>query len=408
MTRVLLLGMLISVFVLVGCGQQTEVVQEQTKTEFIPPVTVIPDTPVPNTPMPTIKPTKIEAPKIKKKESQLPKPPQGKSDKNRPTPPLMVKQSDRIKAAASKYSLVGTIQFELDNPEIVTIEQMDSGSIVGPSVVQLLNGQYRMYLQSRPKGYPRLIDGYDITHIVSLISDDAINWEIEPGVRIEHGGVDDLDYQAGEPEAFIGKEDKYYMAYTGRYLGVDEGSGKDQLMHRILFATSDDGLEWTKTGTHFAGELRNDFASSADVTLIDDEYVIYYSGGRAIASTTSADGLNWEKGSLLFDFGHDSTVVEYEDNYYMFVKVPKEFYYEKNPELEKDILGMVMSEDGVNWSKEFYQVVVNDEYGDAIPVFELQDPGSVTLPDGSFRVYLNSNKGASIYSIKPSEVLPIP
>ena len=199
MTRVLLLGMLISVFVLVGCGQQTEVVQEQTKTEFIPPVTVIPDTPVPNTPMPTIKPTKIEAPKIKKKESQLPKPPLGKNDKNRPTPPLMVKQSDQIKAAASKYSLIGTIQFELDNPEIVTIEQMNSGSIVGPSVVQLLNGQYSMYLQSRPKGYPRLIDGYDITHIVSLISDDAINWEIEPGVRIEHGGVDDLDYQAGEP-----------------------------------------------------------------------------------------------------------------------------------------------------------------------------------------------------------------
>ena len=408
MTRVLLLGMLISVFVLVGCDQQTEVAQEQTETELLSQSTVIPDTPVPNTPMPTIKPTKIEAPKIKKKESQLPKPPQGKSEKNRPTPPLMVKQSYRIKAAASKYSLVGTIQFELDNTEIVTIEQMDSGSIVGPSVVQLLNGQYRMYLQSRPKGYPRLIDGYDITHIVSLISDDASTWEIEPGVRIEHGGVDDLDYQAGEPEAFIGKEDKYYMAYTGRYLGVDEGSGKDQLMHRILFATSDDGLEWTKTGTHFAGELRNDFASSADVTLIDDEYVIYYSGGRAIASTTSADGLNWEKGSLLFDFGHDSTVVEYEDNYYMFVKVPKEFYYEKNPELEKDILGMVMSEDGVNWSKEFYQVVVNDEYGDAIPVFELQDPGSVTLPDGSFRVYLNSNKGASIYSIKPAEALPRP
>jgi len=383
MTRALLSGMLISMFVLVGCDQQT-------KTEFISQSTVIPDTPIPNTPMPT----KIEAPKIKEKESQLPKPPQGKSD--------------RIKAAASKYSLVGIIQFELDNPEIVAIEQMDSGSIVGPSVVQLLNGQYRMYLQSRPKGYSRLIDGYEVTHIVSLISDDALTWEIEPGVRIEHGGVDDLDYQAGEPEAFIGKEDKYYMAYTGRYLGVDEENGKDQLMHRILFATSDDGLEWTKTGTHFAGELRNDFASSADVTLIDDEYVIYYSGGRVIASTTSADGLNWEKGSVLFGFGHDSTVVEYEDNYYMFVKIPKEFYYEKNPELEKDILGMVMSEDGINWPKEFYQVVVNDEYGDEIPVFELQDPGSVTLPDGSFRVFLNNNMGKAIYSIKLIGRIPKP
>ena len=283
---------------------------------------------------------------------------------------------------------------------------MDSGSIVGPSVVQLLNGQYRMYLQSRPKGYPRLIDGYDITHIVSLISDDAITWEIEPGVRIEHGGVDDLDYQAGEPEAFIGKEDTYYMAYTGRYLGVDEGSGKDQLMHRILFAMSDDGLEWTKTGTHFAGELRNDFASSADVTLIDDEYVIYYSGGRAIASTTSADGLNWEKGSLLFDFGHDSTVVEHDGNYYMFLKVPKEFYYGKNPDLENDILGMVISDDGINWAKEFYKVIVNDTNGNKISNHELQDPGSVTLPDGSFRIYLNSNKGAYIYSIKPSGALP--
>ncbi len=280
MTRILLALLIPFTVLWLGCDQQTEVAQEQTKTEFISQSTVIPDTPVPNTPMPTINPTKIEAPKIKKKESQLPKPPQGKSDKNRPTPPLMVQQSDRIKAA-SKYSFAGTVQFELDNPKIVAIDQMDSGSIVGPSVIRLLNGQYRMYLQSRPKGYARLIDGVDITHIVSLISDDGITWEIEPGVRIEHGGIDDLDYQAGEPEAFIGESDKYYMAYTGRFLGADEGTGKEQLMHRILFATSDDGLEWTKLGTHFAGELRNDFASSADVTLIDDEYVIYYSGGRA-------------------------------------------------------------------------------------------------------------------------------
>jgi uncharacterized protein YcfL len=59
MTRVLLLGMLISVFVLVGCDQQTEVAQEQTETELLSQSTVIPDTPVPNTPVPTIKPTKI-------------------------------------------------------------------------------------------------------------------------------------------------------------------------------------------------------------------------------------------------------------------------------------------------------------------------------------------------------------
>ena len=84
MTRILLSAFIISVLVLVGCDQQTEVAQEQTKTEFTNQITVIPDTPVP-----TIKPTKIETPKIKKKESLLPKPSQGKSDKDRPTPPLM-------------------------------------------------------------------------------------------------------------------------------------------------------------------------------------------------------------------------------------------------------------------------------------------------------------------------------
>jgi len=403
----LLLINFIFLLLFVACGDQREA-DSLSQQEHNPPTkstvqqTVTSKTlaPVPTSTAISTDITSIAANK-KKNESTVQKIKNKRSNSQSKT-----QQEDVIKKAASQYSFAGTVQFELDNPKIVAIDQMDSGSIVGPSVIRLLNGQYRMYLQSRPKGYARLIDGVDITHIVSLISDDGITWEIEPGVRIEHGGIDDLDYQAGEPEAFIGESDKYYMAYTGRFLGADEGTGKEQLMHRILFATSDDGLEWTKLGTHFAGELRNDFASSADVTLIDDEYVIYYSGGRAIASTTSTDGLNWAKGSVLFDFGHDSTVVEHDGNYYMFLKVPKEFYYGKNPDLENDILGMVISDDGINWSKEFYKVIVNDTNGNKISNHELQDPGSVTLPDGSFRIYLNSNKGAYIYSIKPSGALP--
>ena len=69
MTRILLALLIPFTVLWLGCDQQTEVAQEQTKTEFISQSTVIPDTPVPNTPMPTINPTKIEAPKIKKKKA---------------------------------------------------------------------------------------------------------------------------------------------------------------------------------------------------------------------------------------------------------------------------------------------------------------------------------------------------
>ena len=83
------------------------------------------------------------------------------------------------------------------------------------------------------------------------------------------------------------------MAYTGRFKGINP-EGKEENMHRVVFAESNDGLEWNKLGIHFSDPTnRNDFASSADVHVIDDLYVMYYTSAQSIYRALSEDGLTW-------------------------------------------------------------------------------------------------------------------
>jgi hypothetical protein len=100
-------------------------------------------------------------------------------------------------------------------------------------------------------------------------------------------------------------------------------------------------------------------------------------------------------------------MVKIDDTYYTFWVMPKELIYGPNPDTTKDILFMALSLDGVNWSKDYYQVVVENADGTEIDPQNIQDPGAITLDDGSLRIFLNDNGGKSIYSIKPMEPLPI-
>jgi hypothetical protein len=93
----------------------------------------------------------------------------------------------------------------------------------------------------------------------------------------------------------------------------------------------------------------------------------------------------------------------------MFVKVPHALIYPLGPlDMETDDLVMAVSSDGENWSPNLYRVTVRMADGSEVANTDLQDPGAILYPDGSLRVFLNSNLGLRIYSIKPSEPLPKP
>jgi len=284
------------------------------------------------------------------------------------------------------------------------VSQLGQASIVGPSLIRLEDGRYRLYLQARVDRSDENMAG---VNIISLISTDGIQWDVEPGIRIPHGNEPDVDEEAGEPGVYLGLDDKYHMAYTGRFMGINR-RGNSQKMHRVVFAVSDDGLNWTKQNQHYADpENINDFASSADVTIVNGEYVIYYTGQRNIIRAMY-DGLTWVRQEIAFSVGHDSTMVKIDGAYYMFWMMPEALEYAPNPDTKEDLLFMAVSRDGINWSKNYYRVVVENSDGSRIDARMIQDPGAIVLSDGTLRIFLNDFGGKSIFSIKPVETLPKP
>ena len=300
-------------------------------------------------------------------------------------------------------TIVGTINFQVDIQQVTTASQLGQASIVGPDLIHLKDGRYRLYLQARADQRDKNAEGINI---LSLISNDAIEWNVEPGIRIKHGTQSDVDSEAGEPGVYLGQDDKYYMAYTGRYMGVNRRGAK-QKMHRIVFAASEDGLTWLKLNKHYADPQNiNDFASSANVNIVNGQYVIYYTGQRNIIRATSHDGLIWVRQEIAISTGHDSTMIKYDNTYYMFVMMPKTLSYTRNSDTKKDILMMVISDNGIDWPENYYQVIVKDSDGNEVNSQDLQDPGAIILSDGSLRIFLNNLGGKIIYSIKPTERLP--
>ena len=306
-------------------------------------------------------------------------------------------------APPSKPRLAGSVQFEVDVAKVVSETELSEQGferINAPALLRMKDGRYRLYLQSRVDTSER---GVSEHYIISSISSDGVDWTLESGPRIISGGESDIDSESGEPEVFLGLDDKYYMAYTGRFKGINP-EGKEQNMHRLVFAVSDDGLNWTKLDKHYSDPLnRNDFASSADVHVIDGKYLMYYTGQRNIIRASSEDGLTWIREQISIEAGHDSSMVMVGDRYYQFVRMPEELSYRKNPDLDADRVIMLISKDGINWSNNYYKVKVRDSDGNKIVRIDMRNPGAIVLSDGSLRVFLSVDKGGNIYSIKPVE-----
>ena len=320
-----------------------------------------------------------------------------------PTPTVPVPSEPRI---------AGSVQFEVDVATVVSeteLSEQGFSRINAPALIRLKDGRYRLYLQSRVDTSER---GVSEHYIISSISSDGVDWTLESGPRIISGGESDIDSESGEPEVFLGLDDKYYMAYTGRFKGINP-EGKEENILRVVFAASNDGLEWNKLGVHFSDPTnRNDFASSADVHVIDDLYVMYYTSAQSIYRALSEDGLTWVRDGRI-QAGHDSSTVTVGNTYYMFCKMPEHLVL-KNPgkkrqpeERETDSIMMTTSNDGINWSNNYYKVKARDSNGDKIPRTMMENPGAIVLQDGSLRLFLSVGRGGNIYSLKPVEPLPL-
>jgi len=109
--------------------------------------------------------------------------------------------------------------------------------IGGPSVIELPNGQFRMYYRCTQK-YPN--GGTPQYHVRSAISNDGLSWSQE-GIRI-----DIKPFQPGSPFYLVG-HGSYFLLADSTFAGIfsaNPDSTTLQSASSLIHATSADGLTW--------------------------------------------------------------------------------------------------------------------------------------------------------------------
>ncbi|HJP29653.1 MAG TPA: hypothetical protein QGF95_03760 [Candidatus Latescibacteria bacterium] len=155
-----------------------------------------------------------------------------------------------------------------------------------PRCVPLADGRWRLYCHE----YPTEPAGTGIhtgNHVISAISDDGLDFEREPGVRIEQE-CDLEDFAVYAVEVLRLGDGTYRMYYAGW--------SSDPVRGRIFSATSGDGLEWVKDEgicLDCGGPLQSEKVSEPCVVrLPDGRFRMFYEandGGqewRILSATT--------------------------------------------------------------------------------------------------------------------------
>ena len=123
---------------------------------------------------------------------------------------------------------------------------------------------YRLYFHHY--SYP-MRSGLDAqNHIVSAISEDGLNFRIEPGVRIAQESAERESYAVYAPEVIRLADGTYRMYYSG---------WSDVIRGGVFSASSQDGLNWAKD----PGPLL-DLDRPLDCHMVSEPCVIELEGGR--------------------------------------------------------------------------------------------------------------------------------
>ena len=132
---------------------------------------------------------------------------------------------------------------------------------------------YRLYFHHY--SFP-FVSGLDArNHIVSAVSMDGLDFEIEPGVRIAQE-TERESYAVYAPEVVRLGDGSFRMFYAAWAVGIDGG---------VFTAVSDDGIEWTKSPDPLL-----DLDSRLDCGMVSEPCVIELPDGRCRMLYEARDG----------------------------------------------------------------------------------------------------------------------
>jgi parallel beta-helix repeat protein len=151
-------------------------------------------------------------------------------------------------------------------------------------------------------------DTYDLAQVTTARGHDQpllaqTNWTqnwTKQGLAIDCNGTYDTNY-SGAPSVLRELDGTYKMWYTGC----------DWVTWRILYATSADGVTWTKQGIALS-QLGSGYETYEtgfpSVVKAGNEYKMWYSGydgsqQKRILYANSSDGVNWTRRGLALDLG---------------------------------------------------------------------------------------------------------
>ena len=144
-----------------------------------------------------------------------------------------------------------------------------------PEVVKLSDGRYRMYFQSGGV-------------IKSAISTDGLTFTDEAGTRIDKTNELGLTFDNVAAPTIYAETDSFVMVYRGTvntpYVGEKVPNQNTQI---LLWATSVDGLTWTKKG------LAVDSRNATLYSLADGPELFVWKDGSVKLSFWSYQGVYW-------------------------------------------------------------------------------------------------------------------
>jgi len=121
------------------------------------------------------------------------------------------------------------------SPVLSMGDLVTNGTWNDPHVIKV-GSQYVMYV-SADHGFDQNIETY------RLVSSNGSNWTLSPSAPVfsKASGVADWDRKSVETPAVVLFKGTYYLFYTGYPLDLG-----DHLSYRIGYATSSDGISWTR------------------------------------------------------------------------------------------------------------------------------------------------------------------
>ena len=240
------------------------------------------------------------------------------------------------------------------------------------SVLKDSDGTYKMWYTGNNSFHYRI-------HYAT--SEDGVNWT-KYGVVLDLGtNRDTNDYGVCDPFVFKDSNGIYRMWYVSF----------DSSYWKIYYATSDNGINWTKYGVILDlgadGNTDNDVFYPSVLKDSDGTYKMWYSGYDGthwrIYYATSPDGINWTKHGVVVDLGADEDT---DDNGIYHPSVFKDsngtykMWYDSSDGFHRRI-HYATSPDGVNWTK--HGIVVNMETNENI------NDNDVFMPKDSDTIFHN-------------------